>query len=395
MWSRRLKLNGTVSRCGRLGTGALRRLCVATQTVLLPQSSAALTHISRAFSSEEVLDEETQWTNAMANKYGAGNYQLFRPLYKDLCDEMRREYYTKPPPPPPVAAATKRRRHDGHDRNSSEEEDGGGTANSHGETAAAAKGANEPLEKSSSMAEQDRSDGGSVGASASGDSEAAADPELSHPHSPTPPEPTYGDGTWSVHYHPEHNALTFHCAAVKESRLAEIHAWSRIELKDPPRLNAVLAFADWTPIEICVERNGVMIHFSMASNEGGMHMRNVRVYAPASEEEKMALVDPSEDGERARKKLYYDGPCLWHLELRFQNELYDVMQDHGISLDWVHWAASWVFYAEHVNYVKWNLGLLEELIPSPLRGPESDFLSAAERALLDEPVEDWLEAHST
>ncbi|SYZ70238.1 hypothetical_protein [Leishmania braziliensis MHOM/BR/75/M2904] len=70
------------------------------------------------------------------------------------------------------------------------------------------------------------------------------------------------------------------------------------------------------------------------------------------------------------------------------------MQDHGVTLDWIRWAASWVFYLEYVNYVRWNLGMLEELIPSSVRGPEEDFLLPVEKALLEEPVEDWLSAHS-
>ncbi|KPI87298.1 hypothetical protein ABL78_3635 [Leptomonas seymouri] len=388
MWSRQLKPCGTALRCVRPGAVALRRLGASSLTARLTPSSAVLSISSRLLSSEEVLDEETQWLNTMASKYGPGNHQLFRPLYKDLCDEIRREYYTKPPPPPPVARTT-RRRNGGSSSNNNEQVDDPASS-SHEE--AKTKEANGSQEGGSSAVGEGNS--GSVGIAASGDGKEAADSEHPLPQAPTPPEPAYGDGTWSVQYRPEYNVVTFHRAAVKEGRLAEIHAWSRIELKDPQRLNAVLTFADWIPIEVCVERNGVMIHFSMASNEGGMHMRNVRVYAPASEEERASLVDPSEDGDRARKKLYYDGPCLWHLELDFQNELYDVMQDHGISLNWVQWAASWVFYLEHVSYVKWSLGLLEELIPSTLRGPESDFLSAAEKALLEEPVEDWLEAHS-
>lgn len=326
----------------RICTGALRRLCVTT--------AGALTVPHRRLSTEEIVSEEQQWTAAMADKYGAGNYQLFRPLYKDLCDEIRREYYTKPPPPPPVARTRRR---------------------------APTMEAKEEVQ-----VREDGADG------ATGAPDGAASPL------PVQPETTFGDGSWSVDFRPADNVVVFHRAAVKEGRLGEVFAWSRVELKDPPRLNAVLMFADWIPMEVCVVRNGVVLHFSMASNEGGMHMRNVRVYEPASQEELAALVDPSDDGEYARKKFYYDGPCLWHLELDFQNELYDVMQDHEISLDWVQWAATWVFYLEHVSYVKWNVGLLEELIPTPARGPESDFLTAAEKALLDEPVEDWLEAHS-
>lgn len=339
--------------------GALRRLCapaVATAVTSLSAPATPSLH-RRSLSTSVVQGEAEQWAAAMANKYGAGNYQLFRPLYKDLCDEVRREYYTKPPAPPSAAAARRRAPEVAEAGDSREGEVSGASETTSAAAAAAHDGTSSP------------------------------------PH-PTPPETTYGDGTWSVDYRAADNVVTFDRFAVKEGRLSAVHAWSRVELKDPQRLNAVLSFADWIPIEICVERNGVMIHFSMASNEGGMHMRNVRVYAPNSAEERAALLDPSDDGEYARKKFYYDGPCLWHLELDFQNELYDVMQDHGVSLEWVQWVASWVFYLEYVAYVKWNLGLLEELIPSAVRGAESDFLTAEEKALLEEPVEDWLEAHT-
>lgn len=283
------------------------------------------------------VDDETLWARSMAAKYGAGNFNLFRPLYKDLCDEMRREYYTKPPPPYTCD------------------------------------------ESSSKTAVEVAAD--DVGASTN--VETCARPAIE-----------YGDGAWSVAFRPRENCVVFSRAAIRETRQGRVVAWGHIELKDPPRLNAMLTFADWIPVEVCVERNGIILHFSMAANEGGMHMRNVRVYEPSSEMELNELLDCTETAEWTRKRLYYDGPCLWHLELDVQNELYDVMQDHGITLDWMRWAASWIFYLEHVRYLWWNLGMLEELIPSSVRGPEDDFLLPREKTALDEPVEDWLDAHT-
>jgi hypothetical protein len=387
MWSPQLKSCCAALRGGWPGIGAVRRLCPSTLAATSTRSFPA----RRFFSSEEVVEEEVAWSKAKASKYGFGNYQLFRPLYKDLCDEMRREYYTKPPPPPPSTATAAAYHNENVAPTQPEEMASGAEQVSRTTNEEEAK---EVKDGDDSMFFSVTREDHPLAAAATAAKDQQQEERRTLSLTPTSPPLQYGDGIWSVGYKPEHNVVTFQRSAVKEGRLAEVHAWSRIELKDPPRLNAVLTFADWIPIEVCVERNGVIIHFSMASNEGGMHMRNVRVYAPTSPEEKATLLDPSDDGEQARKKLYYDGPCLWHLELDFHNELYDVMQDHGITLDWVNWAASWVFYLEHVNYVKWNVGLLEELIPSPLRGPESDFLSAAEKALLEEPVEDWLSAHS-
>ncbi|KAI5691452.1 Mitochondrial glycoprotein [Leishmania braziliensis] len=365
--------------------GMLRRFG-SVQDASALRSLTVITQGRRALSTEKPVDGETQWVRAMGSKYGPGNYQLFRALYKDLCDEIRREYYTKPPPPPLATRTT--------------------NASSSLAAAEAAPGTRD----SSSGAAKQSSGAGGAGVTASpthaeGMSEASereggigevtpAAQQTAASRLLWQPEETYGDGSWSVQHRPEDNVVVFHRDAVKEGRLAAVHAWARIELKDPPRLNAVLTFADWIPLEVCVERNGVILHFSMASNEGGMHMRNVRVYAPKSALERAAFLDPSDDGEHARKNFYYDGPCLWHLEQDMLNELYDVMQDHGVTLDWIRWAASWVFYLEYVNYVRWNLGMLEELIPSSVRGPEEDFLLPVEKALLEEPVEDWLSAHS-
>ncbi|KAG5488808.1 hypothetical protein JIQ42_00425 [Leishmania sp. Namibia] len=393
MWCLKTVPRGpSFARSSTAVAGLLRR-CRAALGSSAPGSPTVITYDRRALSTEELVSEETQWVRAMAGKYGSGNYQLFRALYKDLCDEIRREYYTKPPPPLPDTRTT-----------------GASPSMGASEAACGVHGGAEQDIKSASSGSARQSSGVSDASATTSPTEAEGLPagseredctdEAAHAAQQTAgPPPLHtdlicGDGSWSVQHRPEDNIVVFHRDAVKAGRLAAVHAWGRIELKDPPRLNAMLTFADWIPIEVCVERNGIIIHFSMASNEGGMHMRNVRVYAPKSAEERAALLDPSDDGAHARKNFYYDGPCLWHLEQDMLNELYDVMQDHGVTLDWIRWAASWVFYLEHVHYVRWNLGMLEELIPSPVRGPEEDFLLPEEKALLEEPVEDWLSAHS-
>ncbi|AYU83763.1 hypothetical protein conserved [Leishmania donovani] len=393
MWCLKRVPRGPSLARGSAAIVGMPRRFRAVQEASVLCSLTVVAHGRRTLSTEELVDEETQWTRAMGSKYGFGNYQLFRALYKDLCDEIRREYYTKPPPPPPATRTTgvspslaapeaSPEVHGGADSGANDTSSG---ATKHSSVAGGADATSSLTQGGGMPAASQRED--STGETARAARETAATP-------PSQPEETYGDGSWSVQHRPEDNVVVFHRGAVKRGRLAAVHAWARIELKDPPRLNAVLTFADWIPIEVCVERNGIVIHFSMASNEGGMHMRNVRVYAPKSAEERAVLLDPSDDGEYARKNFYYDGPCLWHLELDMLNELYDVMQDHGVTLDWIRWAASWVFYLEHVNYLRWNLGMLEELIPSSLRGPEEDFLLPVEKALLAEPVEDWLRAHS-
>lgn len=275
----------------RKGSAAsLRRLLDRHST---GRSAAAITR--RLFSSGDVSDEATAWARAMEEKYGPGTYKLFRPLYKDLADEMRREVDVRPPPPM--------------------------------------------------------------------------------------------DG-WSVRHDEAVNLAVFTRDADENARMGRVVAYSPIEMANPPKLNELLHFIDWFSVEVLLTRNDVILHFSMAANEGGMHMRNVRAYR--SEQH---LLSTTDDATWVRRHFYYDGPCLWHLELDLQNELYDVMQDHGITLDWIRWTAGWVFYLEHVAYLRWNVGMLEQLIPSPHRGAEEDFLTAAEKEELSKPVEDGLEGH--
>lgn len=373
-------------------------------------SDQGCSHMSAA-DGETISAEEAEqlWLREMEAKYGEGTYQLFRPLYKDLCDEMRREYFTKPPPPILVEQPTK----------------------------AARAAPNTPHQKSQEMVGEER-----VEAQAPPATFVSTD-ETSSPH----------QVTWSVVYQPANNCVVFRRDAVPSLRQGRVVAYSKVVVADPPKLNSLLTFADWCPIEVMIERRGVIMHLSVACNEGGMHMRNVRMYRSPKENDRCSeadatgvesdahgeqggsvnaastdgdvvneeeegkgskfrrkqelspqqlqqhptpanILDATDDAEWCRQNLCYDGPCLWHLELDFLNELYDVMQDHGITLDWIRWAAEWVSYLEHVNYTRWSVGVLEELVPSSQRGPENDFLTEGEREALDEPAEDWLSARA-
>jgi hypothetical protein len=49
------------------------------------------------YAPREQFDESTRLDGR--NKYGEGSYDLYRALYKELCDEMRREKHIRPPPP--------------------------------------------------------------------------------------------------------------------------------------------------------------------------------------------------------------------------------------------------------------------------------------------------------
>ncbi|CCW61175.1 unnamed protein product [Phytomonas sp. EM1] len=334
-----------------------------------------LTAPHRRLSTVQLEDEDTTWARAMAEYYGPGNYQLFRPLYKDLCDEIRNEFGTKPPPPLlPVVSLPKP---------SSVSAQGG----NHGTSAN-----NRSTEKGGEgLLRKETPEEGCVGIKRGQETSGASLEGAGEEGGSNPPRveeaPVYGDGSWSVAYDPGNNVVTFRRDAIEETRQGRIVVYAPVEIKDPPKLNAILTFVDWYPFEVLLMRKGVILHFSVACNEGGMHLRNVRAYDAAASP---LLMESTDDAEWVRRNLFYDGPCLWHLELDFHNELYDIMQDHGVDLDWVRWASRWVFYLEHVNYTRWNLGMLEELIPSDLRGPEEDFLLDKERAALEEPVEESL-----
>lgn len=402
------------------------------------------------------------WKSNLEELYGEGNYAFFCALYKDLCEELKRELYTKPP----TTFETR------------------------------------PSSVSSSISES----------TSMAFSSSAASPSNKTVRQGEEPE----RASWTVQYYPTTNSVVFDrppletsstsgssssssssffpnttaASTIIQEAAASAHVWAyaKVNLTDPPKLNALLTFADWCPVEVFIERQGHILHFSVAANEGGMHMRNVRIYdATMALESPLALQQEAEDdilrrrkrhaGEQKRagdgkrhrdtvegeedpaspastpmeindegkekgsllkgdadspleateissavsssssitpppslmikdiffgdpvagpaafetvRHWFYDGPCLWHLELDFQNELYDLLQDYGITLDWVRWASEWVFYYEHRVAVRWMCSVLLDLIPSDRQGPEEHFLTEEERALLDEPESDWV-----
>lgn len=394
-------------------------------------------------------DRKRKWKSEVVKRYGEGNYHFFSSLYKELCEEMKRELYTKPP------------------------------------TAYRCT----PSSDVHSEALKDPTPSSSAAASSSPASFAS-----------TPAGKTEGSASWKVQYYSTTNTLVFERSAVHvpstgssspfsispsfitntpsaakltQEAAASAHVWAyaKVQITDPPKINALLSFVDWCAIEVFVERNDTILHFSIACNEGGMHMRNVRVYdanmrldAPLALQKRAEdtaggrgnaiqitkksvtsqsqMHDSSSDSNGAPKETatvqleqrkdesgssetvtpttssaassptirdiftgdslagpgafetvrhwLYDGPCLWHMELEFQNELYDILQDYDITLDWVKWASEWVFYYEHRITTQWMCSVLLDLIPVNKQGLEKDFLTEEERAFFDEPESDWV-----
>ena len=232
----------------------------------------------------------------MFEKYGEGTFRLYRALYKDLCDEMRREVHAKAPAPF-----------------------------------------------------------------------------------------LFAEDPWKVTHDEANNQLLFERPANEAKGRGRVIVYTEVKVGDPPRMNDLLTFTTWYAPEALIERNGHVLHVSMSQAECNMHMRNIRVYKSFPE-----LFDTSVNGHWARTNLMYDGPCLFHLELQMQQELYEVTMDHGIHTDFMMWVSQWVYFAEHRAWVKWALSTLKTVLPADRIASEDDVLTKAEQQILAEPSEQWL-----
>jgi hypothetical protein len=229
-------------------------------------------------------------------QHGEGTFRFFRALYKDLCDEMRREQYAKPPP---------------------------------------------PLE--------------------------------------------FAGTRWRVIHDEANNQLLFERPADEAKGLGKVIVFTPLKMGDPPRMNELLTFTTWYAADALIERNGTVMHVALAQAECNMHMRNIRMYKSFPE-----IFDTSINGHWARTNLLYDGPCLFHLELKLQQELYEVMMDHGVNAKFMEWLSQWVYFAEHTAWVRWALGTLRVLLPLDSIESESEVLTKEEMMILEEPAEQWL-----
>lgn len=91
-------LSSAIGRLCSTSSGATRSVAADTNANQ-KGSSTELAHVSPKVNSDGNGEEELSWGAQMEVKYGEGTWKLFRPLYKDLVDEMRREMTTKPPQP--------------------------------------------------------------------------------------------------------------------------------------------------------------------------------------------------------------------------------------------------------------------------------------------------------
>jgi len=269
---------------------------------------------------------------ALRDKYGEGNLVFFRALYKDLISEMSCEGATKPPPPLVASSTTV--------------------------TSAA---------------------------------------------------PPASSSSWHVRYDSTTNMMVFDKKGGDTRSNGEAHGdaedgrvriYAPVKMGNPPKMHQGLYMVDFFVLEALIYRNGVVLHYSLCVLESSLHVRNVRAYrrdvlatngeTPPPLED---VMDISMDANWRRHHLFYDGPCMYHLELGLQNELYDIMMDYGVTPDVAQWAAQWVSYVEHREFVRWSLGCMNHCISAERRGPEQDFVTEEEVERLANPPEEWLASH--
>jgi hypothetical protein len=201
-----------------------------------------------------------------------------------------------------------------------------------------------------------------------------------------PPAPIDG---WTV----QHTPGTGHVGFMKKSpgtTGSHVYAWAKVELADPEQMNEVLTFLNFYPIEACIVRRGHVCHFSVSYVEGNMHLRNVRIYKDATGQ----LAQFAADINYVRQNLRYDGPFIGHLEMYVLTELYDIMQDHGVDVNFLRYCGSWVAYLEHVEYIRWIRGFMRAVAPDTPITDETKLLSKEEKEELDTVAEEWLPAHN-
>lgn len=201
-----------------------------------------------------------------------------------------------------------------------------------------------------------------------------------------PPAPMSG---WDVRYDDETNRAVF---SKSDDTDAKITAFCPVVMANPPKLHPSIYFVDFFPIDVYIERNGVVMHFAVGAVEKGLHVRNVRVHRRDALEKSCGLSIPgsSPNSKWAGHNLLYDGPCLDHLEMAFKRELYDILMDYGVTTDFVVWAAQWTSYLEHQQAVRWMLNMMEVVLPPSQRGDEGDFLSNEEAEKFSSSAEEWL-----
>lgn len=237
----------------------------------------------------------------MQSKLGEGTYDLYRALYKDLCDEMRREIHARAPGPV--------------------------------------------------------------------------------------------EG-WTAHHEPFTRFITFKRTKRPEEDF-EVVVHAEVAIQDPKTINEVMQFLNWYPFEVFVHRGEYTAQISCCFVESSPQVRNMKIFHDAKNEMACSGMDAANTYKRTF--LRYDGPFQGHLELDLQTEMFDFMLDVGIDCYFLRYASEWVAFAEHQEYTRWIVNVLDAAAPQvrfPKEGEyefsEEAFVSREERQALDQQAEEWM-----
>jgi hypothetical protein len=231
----------------------------------------------------------------MSGKHGEGTYSFYRAMYKDFCDEMRREMHAKPPAP-------------------------------------------------------------------------------------------YAPG-WRIDHKPGTNFVVFVREQTEEDKakgIGKVFAYADVKIGDPSRINELMTFVNWWPIDVLIIRDGVCMQVSLGNVESQFHIRNMKIYPDDGK-----LAQYNDEANYVRDKLTYNGPYWGHLEADVASELHDTIFDHGINPETSKYFADWINYFEHVEYTRWGLTMLNTILPEGVE-KEEQLLTRSEKQELDIAADEWL-----
>lgn len=199
-----------------------------------------------------------------------------------------------------------------------------------------------------------------------------------------PPPPLEG---WSAHHTAGTKLVTFSredISGIKAVALAEL------KFENPPQADEAVTFADCFVTELLMERNGAVMHTDMYLVDKGIELKNFRMYATEDILPPGATMDASSlEAQWQRRHRLYDGPSILHLEDDLMCHLRDLTEEVDVDEDWVVWAADWIHYLEHTEYVRWSLALQDHVLPLDEIETETDLLTPYEIDVSSQSSEEW------
>ncbi len=191
---------------------------------------------------------------------------------------------------------------------------------------------------------------------------------------------------WTVDYERGRGWVAFKKPAAGPLKLP-VEVYAPLFLGDPKKMNEKIEFLIWYPMEVFVRKSNLVIHISVAGFEANMHFRNMAIY----DDPEGKTIGMSLEAQHERKIVRYNGPWSLHLEEDVMCELWDTTMDFTIDPKWARFSSEYVYYCEHVEYLRWLRHLMDLAIPG---GPESEteLISAEEMEANETSNEVWLPA---